>query len=171
MASATNRRNVNLDKLLYKGVGRQLTHVSRTYESLLRIKIAEPLNINPAFQAQKTWRDMTIPSAALTNYTQAIRLGVDDQKSDVIHENQLSNSGRPGDELEYLLEELSPDFVDIRRGSWDALNSDNPDKLRQAAGSYRELVRMVLAMLMPNSRRRRDVRAEWRGSDRRSSWR
>ena len=150
VAAAAHSRKVNLDNLLYTGLGDQLTQVTSSYDSLLRLKIADPLNISSEYLAQKTWRDMTIPSAALANYTQAIRLGAGYQESEVLSEDLPINARQPNDELDHLLKELSLDFANIRRGSREALDSDNPDKLRHAAASYRELIRMVLATLIPD---------------------
>ena len=69
--------------------------------------------------------------------------------------------------LRLLLDSLNPDLSDKWEGSRQAFRGVNPDRLSQAAFSYRELVRMVLDELAPNvevsqsnqeSKRKRQVR-------------
>ncbi len=54
------------------------------------------------------------------------------------------------DDLDRALADLSPEFVNIRRGAWRASNSLAPDTLRQAAHSGRELVSQVLQRVSPD---------------------
>ena len=56
----------------------------------------------------------------------------------------------PQEILERSLTDLNPDLVDKWQGSWQALSDSNPDRLSQAASSYRELIRMVLDELAPD---------------------
>ena len=55
----------------------------------------------------------------------------------------------PRESLERLLADLNLDLVDKWKGSWQALSDSNPDRLSQAAFSYRELIRMVLDEVAP----------------------
>ena len=48
------------------------------------------------------------------------------------------------DDLDAALSSINPHLMDIRRGAWAALASDQPDSLRQAAHSGRELIDQVL---------------------------
>lgn len=60
------------------------------------------------------------------------------------------------DDLDHALADLSPEFVNMRRGAWRASNSLAPDTVRQAAHSGRELVSQVLQRVSPDD----DVRAQ-----------
>ena len=79
------------------------------------------------------------------------------------------------DDLKLLLTQLNVDFVDKWQGSWQALLESNPDRLSQAASSYRELIRMVLDKLAPDvevdrlrqgSKRKMQVRQVLEGCER-----
>jgi len=54
------------------------------------------------------------------------------------------------DDLDRALADLSPEFVNMRRGAWRASRSQAPDTLRQSAHSGRELVNQVLQRVSPN---------------------
>jgi hypothetical protein len=59
------------------------------------------------------------------------------------------------DDVDRTLWDLSPEFVNMRRGAWRAANSSAPDTLRQAAHSGRELVSQVLHVVSPDDEVRR----------------
>jgi predicted pPIWI-associating nuclease len=48
------------------------------------------------------------------------------------------------DELDAVLLKINPHLLEVRRGAWSALASGQPDSLRQAAHSARELLEQVL---------------------------
>jgi hypothetical protein len=48
------------------------------------------------------------------------------------------------DDLDKALSQIDPHLIEIRRGAWSALASSQPDSLRQAAHSGRELIDQVL---------------------------
>lgn len=48
------------------------------------------------------------------------------------------------DDLDAALSAINPNLLEIRRGAWAALMSSNPDSVRQAAHSARELIDQVL---------------------------
>jgi hypothetical protein len=62
------------------------------------------------------------------------------------------------DELDEWLHEIDPHLINIRQGAWAAVYSSQPDTIRQAAHSGRELIRQVLERLGPDEEVRR---AEW----------
>ena len=77
--------------------------------------------------------------------------------------------------LHRLLSALNTDLVTKWKGSWQVLGDSNPDKLSQAASSYRELIRMVLDKLAPDvevdrlqqgSKRKMQVRQVLEGCER-----
>ena len=52
--------------------------------------------------------------------------------------------------LDMSLSQMGDRLVQARRGAWIAVRSNNPDKVRQAAHSMRELLREVLRQLAPD---------------------
>ncbi len=48
------------------------------------------------------------------------------------------------DELDYALLQISPHLLEIREGAWAAVHSRNPDAMRQASHSARELIEQTL---------------------------
>lgn len=55
------------------------------------------------------------------------------------------------DDLDGILSQINTHLVEIRRGAWSALASSQPDSLRQAAHSGRELIDQVLKEGAPDS--------------------
>lgn len=55
------------------------------------------------------------------------------------------------DDLDVVLSKINPHLLDIRRGAWAALAANQPDSLRQAAHSGRELIDQVLKERAPDS--------------------
>jgi hypothetical protein len=53
------------------------------------------------------------------------------------------------DDLDLALRRISPALCEIRHGAYAALSSSQPDSVRQAAHSARELIRQVLDLLAP----------------------
>lgn len=53
------------------------------------------------------------------------------------------------DDLDFALREINPALCELRRGASFALASGQPDSIRQAAHSARELIRQVLDALAP----------------------
>jgi len=59
------------------------------------------------------------------------------------------------DDLDFLLISLDRGLLKSRHGAWSAVYSENPDTVRQAAHSARELLRLVLKRLAPDDEVRR----------------
>ena len=89
-----------------------------------------------------TWRDATVPADWL-EITPAGRAALDRGALD---------------DLDQALWQLAPALLEIRYGAWAAVASFQPDAMRQAAHSGRELIRQVLARLAPDEEVRR---ASW----------
>lgn len=53
-------------------------------------------------------------------------------------------------DVEIYLDKLNPELVVIRRGVWEAYNSNNPDRFRQSTHSMRELLRLVISQAAPD---------------------
>lgn len=60
------------------------------------------------------------------------------------------------DELDRALREISPRLVEIRAGAWAAIRSAQPDAVRQAAHSGRELIDQTLKEGVPDDEVRAD---------------
>ena len=52
--------------------------------------------------------------------------------------------------LYLFLVDVNPELLVKWQGSWQALEGSNPDRLSQAASSYKELIRMLLDELAPD---------------------
>ena len=146
---AAQVRAVPLDEVLYPGVADQLLRVGQSYKGLLDSQITRLADSHRAFPPDLVWRGITLPSVTLTSYTRSLRWQADALNDQPISLDQLDFEQGAGAQLDDLLRSLDPQFVDMRHGSWQALHSNNPDRVRHAAVSYRELVRQVLALLAP----------------------
>jgi hypothetical protein len=70
---------------------------------------------------------------------------------------EITDTGRQAlergvlDDLDEALSKINPHLVEIRRGAWAALASNQPDSIRQAAHSGRELIDQVLKEGAPDA--------------------
>ena len=149
--SAPNIRIHGFDKVLYPGVLRDIQEIGASYRTLL----SETAKINVAWEnlseTQHSWAKMLIPSSTVANFTHSLRSEVVlEQESESVTLTRFSDWENPHEMLERLLTDLEPDLVGKWQGSWQALRGSNPDRLSQAAFSYRELIRMVLDVLAPD---------------------
>ena len=138
------------DKVLYPGVLLDIRDISASYRSLLSdtAKIAIPRQ--DSSKVHHTWSRMLIPSSTVGNFTRSLRAQVA-LPPEANNEPLPPLSDREDQQaLLDLLTYLNPDLADRWKGSWQALSDSNPDRLRQAAFSYRELIRMVLDELAPD---------------------
>lgn len=93
---------------------------------------------------------MVLSTAPVTHYLEAAHylyqaeMGAEEKYAPTLDDQEVGNS-----RLDPMLQSLDPDFVGMRRGAWLTLNSDNPDRLRQAATSQRELLSQLLRRLAP----------------------
>ena len=166
--SAPDVRANGFEKVLYPRVLGDLHDISGTYRGLfyesMKIADAKPDSI----EMQDSWTRMLMPGSTVANFTRSLR-------SEVAPLPETDRGGlaqpplheQPKELLERLLKDLNPDLADRWNGSWQVLSDTNPDRISQAAFSYRELVRMVLDELAPGvepdplvhaSKRKRQVR-------------
>jgi hypothetical protein len=157
---AAQLRCSSLDQVLYVGVTDHLREVGQAYKGLLDSQIARMADIRPAVAPHLVWRDITVPSVSVGSYTRSLRWEVRVEEDEPISLDQLDFEQGAGPQLDDLLADLDRRFVDVRRGSWQAIRSNNPESVRHAAVSHRELVRQVLALLVPEA----DGDAKERGS-------
>lgn len=96
---------------------------------------------------------LVLPGTTVASYADSAHSVIDAETEPDIP--VLSTEGLPweGDrKLDESLARLNPEFVEIRHGSWYALQNAGPDRLRHAASSMRELVRQLLELLVPDKR-------------------
>ena len=148
VCSAPQIRMHGFDKVLYPGVLRDIQDIGASHHTLLsEIAVAsEGLS-----EIQHSWSRMLVPSSTVANFTHSLRSEVAlEPETDSMALSRVPDQENPRERLELLLTDLNPDLVDKWRGSWQVLRESNPDRLSQAAFSYRELIRMVLDELVPN---------------------
>ena len=173
--SAPDIRVNGFEEVLYPSVLRDVHDIGGTYKGLFsettKIADARP----DLIEMQNSWSRMLVPSSTIANFTRALRSEVaPGLEVDRVGLSPLPGVDDPMKLLERYLTKLDPDLVVKWQGSWQALSGSNPDRLSQAASSYRELVRMVLDELAPDieadpsvkaSKRRRQVRHVLNGSE------
>jgi len=104
---------------------------------------------------------LVLPGATMASYADSAHSVIDAETEPDIP--VLSTEGLPweGDQkLDESLALLNPEFVEIRHGSWFALQNAGPDRLRHAASSMRELVRQLLELLVPEKRLPKEERGK-----------
>ena len=149
--SAPHIRVQGFDKVFYPGVLRDIRDISASYRMLFSESSTNAAAIRDLTAIQQIWSRMLIPSSTVASFTHSLRSGValrPEPNSETLP--PLSDREDPRELLDLLLADLNPDLVDRRKGSWQALGDSNPDRLSQAAFSYRELIRMVLDELAPH---------------------
>ncbi|MBI3053953.1 MAG: hypothetical protein HYY77_07920 [Betaproteobacteria bacterium] len=70
----------------------------------------------------------------------------------ITERGRLALQRRALDALDEKLQAIDPHLVTIREGAWSAVTSSEPDALRQAAHSGRELIDQVLKQAAPDQR-------------------
>ena len=149
--SAPHIRVQGFDKVFYPGVLRDIRDISASYRMLFSESSTNAAAIRDLTAIQQIWSRMLIPSSTVASFTHSLRSGValrPEPNSETLP--PLSDREDPRELLDLLLADLNPDLVDRWKGSWQALGDSNPDRLSQAAFSYRELIRMVLDELAPH---------------------
>jgi DNA-binding Lrp family transcriptional regulator len=96
----------------------------------------------------------SMPPAIVASYTDSARGFIDAEvvsDNPVLPVHNLSFEEYGDRELDEQLCQLNPDYVEMRQGAWAALSQTNPDRLRHAATSQRELLRQLLEQLVPDA--------------------
>ena len=174
VCSAPRIRAHGLDEVFYPGVLRDVGKINDTYAALFRKTAGAATKLNLT-QMHRTWSRMLLPSSSLANFSLSLRSEVapEPESANLAHPPLLPPEA-PQESLNRLLADLDPDLVDRRKGSWQTFRSSNPDRLSQAASSYRELIRTVLDKLapgvdtdrsIPGSKRKRQARQILGGSE------
>lgn len=94
---------------------------------------------------------MVLSTAPVTHYMGAVRsFVVAESQSDAPQQRQVRRERQGSTRLDAPLAQLHPDLPAMRRGAWLALTGDNPDRLRHAATSQRDLLTQLLRLLVPS---------------------
>jgi predicted transcriptional regulator len=129
-----------------------LARVSQAYQHLFDYRVAHVSALLSAADFPKQIEWMTRPTATVTFYTRSARSRVEAEDQSGLPLLPQDRFDEVGDEsLDTMLGKLSPDFAEMRHGSWLALRSRSPDYLRHAGVSQRELLTQVLENLAPTA--------------------
>ena len=140
-----------LDTYFYPGMLRGIRDISTSFGTLLRETADIAAVGQDASDLPQTWSRMLLPSSSIANFTHSLRVETNlAPELDSIALSPLSSHGYTNTLLAQLLTRLNPDLARKWEGSWQALGGSNPDRLSQAASSFRELIRMVLDELAPD---------------------
>jgi len=140
-------------------LAKDLSNVNQAYFQLFAEQV-NTLKISPSFiHSSGVTEVIALPTATVSHYVDSARNLIEAELTSDVPEFQEKGYEAVGDEnLDPLLYQLNPEFVDMRQGSWVALNTSSPDHLRQAATSQRELIRQLLEVYVPNTLLPKDSR-------------
>ena len=146
---AVSNLGLHLDDLLYAGATDHLDAVGESYRAFTASALGR-LELS-ALTPSLIQRDVAIPSLTFASYTGSLRGAIVDEVG--LDSSLTQEGGEDGiePELDILLRRLNPDYEGMRKGSWQALRSTNPDRFRHAAVSHRELILHVLRHLVPDA--------------------
>ena len=136
----------------FDGLFSHLTNLNKSYENLFSRQI-NLLKSDLFPQANfDVVTNIALPTSTVAFYNASVRNLFDAETENFSEPIIINYENNSGDEtLDSYLEKLDPDFVEMRRGSWIALESKGPDYLRQSATSQRELLSQILELLAPNA--------------------
>ena len=145
--SLTNEARVSGLAVLMPNVAQ----VARTYNGYLADVVS---GLGNRFSDQRMGLEITVPTGTTSAYVGALRKAVDedvnvgDARFPIPFDDRRQDRG-PW--LDDIFRDLGPNYSAMWQGSWVVLNSDSPDRIRQAAHSGRELLMQILAELAPDS--------------------
>ncbi|MEW5869077.1 MAG: hypothetical protein AB1894_07375 [Chloroflexota bacterium] len=127
---------------IYRQLAPHVNEVTRTYLNYHSVAISR-------LESEKRLLEtVTVPSYVTADYIDAVATVV--VPATDVDEPKLFHSD-VNDHLIPALENVGPQFSKMWIGAWEAANSDNPDRLRQAAHSGRELLMQILAYHAPDN--------------------
>jgi hypothetical protein len=136
-------------------LAKDIGNVTQAFTQVFRDQIQELKIPNFAIIDPKTSDRFILPPRIVASYTSSTR---DFLRADFITDMQPLPSPERGleelgdQELDTLLYQLNPIYIKIRQGAWLALRQPNPDRLRHAATSQRELMRQLIVQLVPDTK-------------------
>jgi DNA-binding Lrp family transcriptional regulator len=133
-------------------ISQKLTDVTSSFAEVFRTEVARSEQLNTDGVASRLAQRLELISSPLTHYTGAVlhyveaEVEQDDTESrhPIPLESDIGNA-----RLDPVLYRLDVNFPAMRQGAWIALASNNPDRLRHAATSQRELMLQLLRLIVP----------------------
>jgi hypothetical protein len=151
---ALNQIIAGIPTIDYSWLSKDISQVSQGFIQVFQDHIKEfnAVNIIP-ITVPKT-SEFVLPTSIVASYSTSARGYMDasmitDPYELPLHTRDLDDLG--DEDLDPHLSQLNPEYVEMRRGAWLALYQPNPDRLRHAATSQRELVRQLLQQLVPEA--------------------
>jgi len=132
---------------------RQMAALSSSLSDVFTDQVALVSNAQDHLSASDLAKTMMISTIPVTRYFESARWLVEAETEPDSPPMQpwVEREGGASD-LDPLLARIDPEFVQCRHGCWVAYEGDNPDRLRHAAISQRELITGVLSTLVPEVR-------------------
>ena len=142
----------NFSKIDFTWLAKDLANINQAYSNLFTEQ-ANKLEIFSSFtSAMQATSEIMLPTATISFYANSARNLVEAETQGDNFVLPEKGQGAFGDEsLDQLLYELNPEFVEMRQGSWSALDAAGPDRLRHAATSQRELINQLLEFFASNA--------------------
>jgi len=131
-------------------LAQDIANVNQSFAQLFRGKIKVLSDSLSTLSTQSLANELAVPTVAVGYYSETARYFIDaedDTSSLSLPEHEYEEIG--DQTLDEQLLRLKPEFVEMRNGAWLALCSGNPDRIRQAAVSQRELLTQLLTLLAP----------------------
>lgn len=135
---------------VFHGFATGLGGITGTYQQLMSDELAGLVSLPADVLTIRGWESVTLPTIAVQEYSAAVGTLVEEPQDRRPFTHRQERLGKLEIELETHLDTLRYEFKLMRRGSWEALEGDNPDRLRHAASSAREVIRQVLQELFPD---------------------
>ena len=144
-------RSQGIDTLFYPEVLSDIRDINTSFRTLLGDTAGNSAAKKTTAEMEKAWSRMLRPSSTVTHYSHSLRSRVTEVSDESVRSLPPASSHEESQELiELQLTDLNPNLADKWKGSWQALEDTNPDRLSQAAHSFRELIRMLLNELAPD---------------------
>lgn len=131
----------------------RLADVTTSFADVFRTEVGRLRLPNVEFATPSLAERLAVTTAPVMHYTGAVRYLVEaevEQHTPAPSGSTQQSFDLGNERLDPFLRHLAPDFPDMRRGAWLALASDNPDRLRHAATSQRDLMTQLLRLIVPD---------------------
>jgi predicted transcriptional regulator len=129
-----------------------MAEVGRTYKGFLADVVSD---LAKSLIDYKMNVGITIPTTTTSAFINSMKTAIvadETDDDDVILRDIFPASRRDrATQLDVVFQGLGPNYIAMWQGSWVVLDSNSPDRIRQAAHSGRELLMQILANLAPDS--------------------
>lgn len=129
-----------------------VAEVGRTYKGFLADVIG---GLSESFVDNRLNVGIAIPTMTTSAYISSVKTAIVADETDaeevVLPESFPAVQRNGATKLDVVFQSLGPNYITMWQGSWAVLDSNSPDRIRQAAHSGRELLMQVLEKLAPDS--------------------